>query len=257
MTDKRKPKTPAARPKAAKAPRPKAPKRRAADRAESPLHLAAALNEREEFQRRQRGQAPEPVVAAEIVPILPGLESLTRPFGETEAPAPDPMELAVDEALRAMPFRERVRARVGRAELLLFRVGRELFATPLAAVEEAVELEEIRAIPEMPASMLGVTDLRGRMIPIYSPARTLGVDLGAAPAAALVVRSGERRVALAVDDVEDVLDADLTTLREAPGSDDADGVLAGVVRHGRMLVAVLDGEALVAACLSERVPEIA
>lgn len=230
-------------------------RRRAADRAPSPLHLATALNAREEFQRRQRGDTPASVAA--IALATPEPEPIVRPYGEAATVAIDALEPAVDDALQAMPFRERARARVGRAELLLFRVGRELFATPLAAIEEAVELEEVRPIPEMPASMLGVTDLRGRMIPIYSPARSLGVELGAAPAAALVVRAGERRVALAVDDVEDVLDTDLTQLRDAPGGDDADGVLIGVARQGRRLVAVLDGDALVAACLSERVPEIA
>jgi len=238
------------------APDARSPRRRAADRAPSPLHLAVALNEREEFVRRQRGDDEAPAVApAEPAPVVP--EEVAAHEPAVAAGAGDTMVHAVDEALQALPFRERARARVGRAELLLFRVGRELFATPLAAIDEAVELEEVRAIPEMPASMLGVTDLRGRMIPIYSPARSLGVELGAAPAAALVVRAGERRMALAVDDVEDVLDVDLGTLRDAPGSDDADGVLAGVVRHGRTLVAVLDGESLVAACLSERVPEIA
>ena len=230
-------------------------RRRAADRAPSPLHLATALNAREEYQRRQRGDTPQSVaaIAVEAVPV----EEVEPPCAEPGSVVLDALDPAVDDALQAMPFRERARARVGRAELLLFRVGRELFATPLAAIEEAVELEEVRAIPEMPSSMLGVTDLRGRMIPIYSPARPLGVELGAAPSAALIVRAGERRVALAVDDVEDVLDADLTALRDAPGGDDADGVLLGVARHGRMLVAVLDGDALVAACLTERVPEIA
>src|SRR5512134_3013884 len=38
-----------------------------------------------------------------------------------------------------IPFRERVANRVGRAELLVFRVAGELFATELRAVEEAVE----------------------------------------------------------------------------------------------------------------------
>ena len=253
----------------------KAPRRRAADRATSPIDLASALNERKTFERTRRGETPVPPVAA-ISAIGPGeapaesrgpgAESAAtaeidpaaeRPSAALAALTGDTMEFAVTSVVNAIPFRERVRARTGRAELLLFRIGRELFATALSAVEEAVELAEIRTIPEMSREMLGVFDLRGRMIPIYTPAIALGVPLAASPQAALVVRSGDRRMALAVDDVEDVLDADLATVRAAPGTDDGDGVLLGVVRHGRSLVAVLDGEALVNACLSDRVPETA
>ena len=253
----------------------KPPRRRAADRAVSPVDLASALNERASFERTRRGETPVPAVAAisAIEPPEAGAGS-RGPSAESTPPAADPglterpsaalaaisgdtMEFAVTSVVHAIPFRERVRARAGRAELLLFRIGRELFATALSAVEEAVELTEIRPIPEMSREMLGVFDLRGRMIPIYTPGITLGVPLAESPRAALVVRSGDRRMALAVDDVEDVLDADLATVRPAPGIDDGDGVLLGVVRQGRSLVAVLDGEALVNACLSDRVPETA
>ena len=266
-------------------------RRRRADNAESPRELASAHNERARFEREQRGEAQvaaepssPPAAAAGGPPRdhdaaaapaehhrasahgagsapahapAAGVEPAARPSSALAAIGGDTMEFAVANAVQALPFRERAKARLGRAELLLFSVGRELFATPLSAVEEAIELAEIRPIPEMSASMLGVTELRGRMIPIYSPSRSLGVDLGAAPAAALIVHTGERRIALAVDDVEDVLELDLTELRDAPGTDDLDGVLVGVARRGKALVAVVDGESLVVACLTDQVPETA
>lgn len=235
------------------APEPVKARRRAADRATSPVVLASALNERAGYERKLRGETPPSVeaIAAEPEAVAGSLhpEADGRPSAESAGSAAT--------ADVSPPFRERVRARANHAELLLFRVGDELFATALSVVEEAVELAGIRPIPEMSHAMLGVFDLRGRMIPIYSPAAALGVPLADAPLAALVVRSGERRMALAVDDVEDVLDADLADVRPAPGIEDADGVLLGIVRQGRALVALLDGEALVIACLSERVPETA
>ena len=154
-------------------------------------------------------------------------------------------------------LRERVASRVGMADLLMFRIGHELFATDLGAVEEAVELPEIHHLPEMPAAMLGAFNLRGRLTPIYSPAHVIGVPLLGVAAAALLVRSNGRRMGLAVDDVEDVLQIDLANVREAPGTDDADGILLGVAHHGQQLVAVIDAEALVAACLTGHVLETA
>jgi purine-binding chemotaxis protein CheW len=163
---------------------------------------------------------------------------------------------AADEPIEPrLPLRERARLRAGSAQLLLFRVGTEWFATDLAAAEEAIELPQVHHVPEMPESMLGMFDLRGRMIPVYAPARVLGVPLRSTAAATLVLRGGDQRVGIAVDDVEDVLTLDLAQLRDLPGTDDADGVILGVARHGRDLVAVLDADALVAACLSDRVME--
>lgn len=155
------------------------------------------------------------------------------------------------------PFHERIESRTGVADLLMFRIGDELFATDLGAVEEAVELPEVHHLPEMPAAMLGAFNLRGRLTPIYSPAHVIGVPLRGAAAAALLVRANGRRMGLAVDDVEDVLQIDIAAVREAPGIDDSDGILLGVVHHGTHLVALLDAEALVAACLTGHALETA
>ena len=126
-----------------------------------------------------------------------------------------------------------------------------------AMVEEAVSLPVIHHLPEMPAAMLGAFDLRGRLTPVYSPAHVIGVPLAGTAQAALLVRANGRRFGLAVDDVEDVFQVDLATVREAPGIDDADGILLGVAHHGQDLVAVLDAEALVAACLTGHAMETA
>lgn len=148
------------------------------------------------------------------------------------------------------PFRDRVRAREGRAELLLFRVGHERFAVELSAVEEAVDLggAGVTDVPGRTAAMLGVVTLRGTLMPLYAAAVPLRVA-DATPATALLFRVGGGRVALAVDDADDVLVADLATVRPSPheGGD----LLLGVLQLDRDLVGVLDGAALVAACRAD------
>lgn len=165
-----------------------------------------------------------------------------------------PVMLDEDEAPLVAPagLRDAARARRGRAELLLFRAGGELFALPLAAVEEAIEAPAIHTLPEMPTAMLGVFNLRERLVPTYSPGPSLGVGLAEPAGAALLVRSGERRVALAADDIEDVMELDLSTLRDPPVVEDTDGILLGVARFGRDLVGILDADALISACLGGR-----
>ena len=152
-------------------------------------------------------------------------------------------------------WRERVRSRVGVEELLTFHVGRERFATSLASIEEAVEHPDVYRVPEMPETMLGVFSLRGRLIPVCSPMRALGVELGTPEMTVLLMRAGTRRVGVAVDDVDDVISLDLATVRPAPGTEDSDGVLLGVVRQGNELIAIVDPDAIVTTCLSGQVVE--
>jgi purine-binding chemotaxis protein CheW len=168
------------------------------------------------------------------------------------------VEGAVSPSEPALSFADRVRSREGNVDLLVFRAGSELFATVLTAVEEALELPQLSAIPEMTRSMLGVVTLRGRMLPTYSPARPLGITLERHDAAALVIRAGERRIALAVDDVDDVFTLDLATLRAAPtAGSERDSLVVGVARRGGDLIAVLDAESLVSACINDMAQEAA
>ena len=142
-------------------------------------------------------------------------------------------------------------------ELLMFRVGRELFAAELAAVEEALELPLVERLPQMPAMQLGIFTVRGRMMPLFSPERVLGVASPPGAGAALVVRVGDHRIAIAVDDVIDVLSVDASRIREAPALHDPSDILLGVTRRGTDLIAVIDARALVAACLDDRALETA
>jgi chemotaxis signal transduction protein len=145
-------------------------------------------------------------------------------------------------------------------ELLLFRVGRELFATELRAIEEAVDLTAVEVVQQVPGTdspARSIFTLRGALVPLFSPATALGVVPGEA-ATALVVRDGRGRIAILADDVEDVLTLRDGELRPVPAGNGRDaGVLRGVVRRGTTLVALVDLDALIAACRGTSHPETA
>ena len=144
-----------------------------------------------------------------------------------------------------LPFRERVRQRVGMAQLLIFRVARELFAVELVTAEEALDMPPLHRLPEMPPSMLGVFTLRGALVSVFEPQVCLGIRCQKS-ATVVVFCGGERRVAIATDDVDDVATVDLATVRDAPGARAKEGALLGVVHRGDDLIAVLDAHALIA-----------
>jgi chemotaxis signal transduction protein len=104
----------------------------------------------------------------------------------------------------------------------------------------------VHAVTRPSPTMLGVLDLRGALVPLHGAAAALGVAAGAVHTA-LVLRAGAGRLALAVDDAEDVLALDLADTRPAPHAV-ARGAVLGVVRQGKDLIGIVDGDALVAAC---------
>ncbi|HKO15437.1 MAG TPA: chemotaxis protein CheW [Gemmatimonadaceae bacterium] len=144
---------------------------------------------------------------------------------------------------RRTSFRERVRQRKGSADLLVFRVAGELFAVELVASEEAMDMPVLHQLPEMPPGMLGVFTLRGALVSVFTPQSMLGI--AQREATTIVVFSGSgRRVALAVDDVDDVLTVDLATVHDAPGTDASESVLVGVAHRGVQLIGILDADVL-------------
>lgn len=192
--------------------------------------------------------APAPRTMREIAIALNGGEARPKTF-DMELPAWESLAPPAPVA----PFRERVHGRSGRAELLVFRVGTELFATELRAVEEAVEGVEVQSIPDAPPGMLGIFALRDKTLPMYRLAHVLGLERGE-PAMTLVIRPSVDRIALAVDAVDDVYDAVLDEIRPAPPPD-SDGVVLGVVWRGTELITLLDADVIVSACLAVAPPD--
>jgi purine-binding chemotaxis protein CheW len=176
-----------------------------------------------------------------------------RPIAAVPGPVirPKPAAKAAPRTLR-----ERASTRAGHADVLMFRVANEHFAVELSAVEEAIDVPPIHHVPEMPDAMLGVITVRGSLTSLYSPRRALGLP-PAGGQSALVFRRGRARVALSIDDVDDVLTLDLTTLRDAPDPTSDRALVLGVARHGGGLIALLDAEALLGACAAAPLQETA
>ena len=193
---------------------------------------------------RKAKQAPVPEAP---MPAAPALAEVFSP--------PTPVFQVEDAGPPRRPLREAIAAREGHSDTLVFRIGAERFAIDLGAVEEAIELPSVHHLPEMPDHLLGVFELRERLVPIYSPERVLRVALTEQAAAVLVLRARDKRLGLAVDDVDDVLTIDGAAVRRAPIPDNEDNVLLGVIRRGADLLALVDAESLALACLADQLTE--
>jgi len=133
--------------------------------------------------------------------------------------------------------------RDGLARLLVFRVGNERFGVPLSDVDEVVDAQTIQRVPDAAAAVLGVASIRGVLVTVYDPRPLLLVD-GAVDGAMLLFARGDRRAALAIDDVFDPVIVAEGELLPVPSGMESDGIVIGVVRRESTLTAVLDTNAL-------------
>lgn len=142
-------------------------------------------------------------------------------------------------------FRDRVRERAGAQDLLVVRIGSERFAVPLEAVDELVEAPHLRRVPGAPENLLGLFTLGDAMLPLYSPSAVLGAT-PVGEQVALVMRGGRARVAIAVDDADDVISISLADVVDAPRTGQHDDVVLGVIWSDGELLTLLDARAVVA-----------
>lgn len=180
------------------------------------------------------------VNAATVLKASRRVEAL-RP---SQMPSPPLTEPAIPAAKTVSRFRDRVRERSGEQDLLVVRIGPERFALPLESVDELVEAPLIRPVPGSPDSLLGLFTIGESMLPLYSPAAILGAA-GRGEPVALVMRGGQARIALAVDDAEDVISIALADVRDAPRTGRHDDVVLGVVWRDGELLTLLDARAVV------------
>jgi len=105
--------------------------------------------------------------------------------------------------------------------LLLFLLDETRFAIRADAVNEIVRAVAVTPLPNAPAVILGIIDLRGSIVPVFDLRRRFGmpakdVDL---PDHFIIARSARRVAALHVDrvlDLADVDDASVAPIDNAP-----------------------------------------
>src|SRR5581483_9161094 len=66
------------------------------------------------------------------------------------------------------------RAMTNETQMVGFRVGSETFALPIALVHEIVRLPRITAVPDAPAYVEGVMNLRGKIVPVVDLRKRFG-----------------------------------------------------------------------------------
>jgi len=128
--------------------------------------------------------------------------------------------------------------------LVGFVVGDVSYAVPISAVKEIVTPVPLTLLPHAPASVAGVTDHRGEVIPVIDLRIRFGLPPSRDPRRSkwILVEVQGKSVGLVVDHVTEVFGTGGQELKSAPQlglGDDVRGIL-GVTSYDSRLVFVLD-----------------
>ena len=127
---------------------------------------------------------------------------------------------------------------------VVFKVGTAEYALPASEVLQMESYTGATAVPGSPPHVLGIVQLRGRVIPVIDLRARFGLPAQeAGPDARLVVgQKGERIVALLVDVAREVLSIPEEALKPPPRlmGHQAEGFVKSVAQIGNRLVMAVD-----------------
>jgi purine-binding chemotaxis protein CheW len=133
-------------------------------------------------------------------------------------------------------------------QLVIFRVAETRYGFDIDAVDEILAPQRVTALPDAPNGVLGLADVRGKVLPVFDLHWKFGVpDASSKDARFVIVRTYEGPVALLVDAVEEVVISAGDAFQQitTPGHNEGLGYLNGVFHHADALVLWVDPMRLV------------
>ncbi|HUJ18443.1 MAG TPA: chemotaxis protein CheW [Nitrospirota bacterium] len=210
----------AARKKAAERARASTVKEQAAETAPA----APGVNE----DLSQHGQ---PEQAVEALPAAAVPED-TSPAGEEAEAGPPPEPVAEEQQEQEL-------------EMLSFRLGDEHYAVMVDDVKEVLKSRDLTPVPNAPNYVLGVTALRGAVLPVIALSKRLGLPASARDEKSriLVVSVTDEDAGLIVDRVSGVVKIHPEAIRPVPETiEHGAEYLKGIARKDDKLYILLDVE---------------
>jgi purine-binding chemotaxis protein CheW len=132
------------------------------------------------------------------------------------------------------------------AQFATFFLGDLYFGIDVLNVQEVLRQQEMTPVPLSPPVIQGLINLRGQIVTAVDMRARLELPAreDAASAMNIVVRTPDGAVSLLVDEIGDVLEADLATFERSPDNLPAvaKGLIRGIYKLKDRLLLVLDTE---------------
>lgn len=190
------------------------------------------------------GAANEPDVAPPPVPA-PAAAPSPAPLPPTPANPPGPAPRAQRTVSSAAVEAEAHGAPLPPARWLRARLGRDSYAFQLLRVQEVVRVSPVVAMRGAAPHVLGVMNLRGRIVPVSDLARWLGTGEVEADehSRIIVLEHEDELMGVLVSALDDVVSIKADAI-EQPFAATAPGAVLGIARFASTPIVLLDAVAL-------------
>ena len=131
-------------------------------------------------------------------------------------------------------------------QLVVFELANEFYGIDIAVVESIIKMQAITQLPQTPAYIKGVTNLRGTVLPVIDLRTRFGLETqkDTKQTRVIIVTMGSVKVGVMVDGVSEVLrisDESIEPLPPMVNSVNSD-FLKGIVRLEDRLIILLEVE---------------
>jgi purine-binding chemotaxis protein CheW len=131
---------------------------------------------------------------------------------------------------------------------LIFQLGEEEFGTSVLKVKEIMKMQEITLVPQTPAFMQGVINLRGKIIPVINLRSKFGLmpqentDITCIVVVRIQLDGREQPMGIVVDAVVEVMTLSGEDIEDAPdfGMDDSASYVMGMAKIKGKVKILLD-----------------
>lgn len=131
----------------------------------------------------------------------------------------------------------------------LLTLGGEVYAVDLRHVREVFEVDVITPVPGMPPALVGVTNVRGSVIPVMDLRRMLNLPTaGPATQYAVIIKHGSHQLGVLVEQVPEIRTVQTEQFLPTPSGDAREGkpFLTAVLRLDDRMGGVVEVPTLLA-----------
>jgi purine-binding chemotaxis protein CheW len=129
-------------------------------------------------------------------------------------------------------------------QLVVFNIGKELYGVGIESVHEIVKVPDITGVPDAPAFLQGVINLRGKIVPVVDLRKRMNLDgkENTKSSRVLITDNDGRLVGLLVDAVSEVLKVPPESVEAPPEMISSIGVeyITGVAKVEGNLIILLN-----------------
>jgi len=134
-----------------------------------------------------------------------------------------------------------------KSHFVIFTLDEQKFAIPLSSVEKIARAAAVRPLPQSSDIVLGVVNVQGKVIPVIDLKKRFGIPIRAISVTdhLIIARASERTLALLVDTVQDIVEADAKSITDQSDILGRMDYVGGVLQSEEGMVLINDLESLI------------